>query len=335
MPETVLSSSPLVTVVIPAFNAESFIGEASASIQQQTLEDWQLIVVDDGSTDQTLAATRQAAGDDPRIRVIRFDRNQGISVASNAGFDAARGEFIARLDADDLALAPRLAVQVAAFRNNARLAAAGSHARIFGDVPDGIAYCVQGDAEIKAHLFDGMNTISGGTLMVRRDFVRKHRIRFDEDSVSAEDLDYLVSVMAAGGQLANVDQVLTEHRAHDASFTHSRRDVAHRWLLVVRRRMLALWYPELDASDIDRVVATFDQEFAPHIDAFINTVRSVDKLLLTRAVDYGQDASIVHGIVLDRLAKVAGVYRDGGLLDASHIQAMRCFVSPAAGAVLA
>ncbi|SAL63922.1 glycosyl transferase family 2 [Caballeronia cordobensis] len=329
-----MSSSPLVTVVIPAFNAESFIGEAIASIQNQTLDDWQLIVVNDGSSDQTLSAARHAARDDPRIRLIHFDRNQGISVASNAGFDAARGEFIARLDADDIALPARLAVQVAAFRDNARLAAAGSHARVFGDVPEGIAYCSLADGDIKAHLLDGLNTISGGTIMVRGSFVRRHRIRFDEAAVSAEDLDYLTSIMAGGGELANVDDVLTEHRSHCASFTNSREGVAREYLQIARRRLLSLWYPGLDSQDIDRVVALFSNLYAPYTDAFIGTVRAVERLVAAEACDYGQASPIVHGIVLDRLAQAAGVYRDNKLIDASHVQAMRGFVSPAVAAVL-
>ncbi|BBU30040.1 hypothetical protein BTHE68_37740 [Burkholderia sp. THE68] len=237
-----MSSSPLVTAVIPAFNAESLIGEAIASIQAQTIEDWELIVVDDGSADQTLAAARQAAGDDRRIRLIRFDRNEGISIASNAGFDAARGEFIARLDSDDRALPTRFAVQVEAFRESRRLAAAGSHARVFGEgVPDGsVAYCTLGDADLKARLFEGFNTLSGGTLMVRRSFVREHRIRFDDDAGSAEDLDYAVSVMIAGGQLANVDQVLTEHRNHSGNFTKTREDLARPGLQISVSRLVGL-----------------------------------------------------------------------------------------------
>jgi len=115
----------------------------------------------------------------------RFDRNEGIRTASNAGFDAAQGEFIARVDSDDRAVPNRLAAQVAAFRENHRLAAAGSHASVFGDVPDGIAYCAQRDANIKARLLDGLNTISGGNLMVRRSFVRAHGIRFDDFARSA------------------------------------------------------------------------------------------------------------------------------------------------------
>src|ERR1700727_2878084 len=99
-PKTAIPLSPLITAVIPAFNAEPFICDAIASIQRQTLDDWQLIVVDDGSTDQTMSLAIQAADSDPRVRLIHFERNRGISFASNAAFDEAQGEFIVRLDAD-------------------------------------------------------------------------------------------------------------------------------------------------------------------------------------------------------------------------------------------
>ncbi|OLL32239.1 glycosyl transferase [Burkholderia sp. SRS-W-2-2016] len=328
------SALPLVTVVIPAFNAEPFIREAIVSIQRQTIDDWQLIVVDDGSTDQTMAVATQAAGNDARIRLIHLDQNQGITVASNVAFDEAEGEFIARLDADDRALAPRLATQVAAFKDSDLLAAVGSHARVFGDVPEGVAYCALGDANIKARLLDGLNTISGGTLMVRRSFIREHHIRFDERMASAEDLDYLASIMAAGGQLANVDQVLTEHRSHATSFTASRHDIGRQYLQTFRRRLLAIWYPRLDPHDLDLIVEMFFEPYPPHTEALLETVRAIDRLIVANADDYGQDSSVVHTIVLKRLLKMAALYRDHALLNASHLQAIRCFASSTTTAAL-
>jgi glycosyltransferase involved in cell wall biosynthesis len=329
-----MPSTPLVTVVIPAFNAEPFIQEAIASVRRQTLADWELIVVDDGSADQTFAAATQAAGDDTRIRIARLERNQGISAASNTGFDAARGEFIARVDSDDVIVETRLARQVSAFLAHDRLAAVGSHVRVFGDGPDAIARCFLGDATIKAHLLDGVNTISGGTMMVRRAFVQEHAIRFNESFVGAEDLDYLTSIIAAGGQLDNVDEILTGHRSHGGSFTASRVEIGRACLQRSRKRLLALWYPHMDPADLDDILATFFPLYAPWSDALFATVRAIDRLVTARANDFGQDISIVHQIIFDRLVGMAGVYRDHKLFNASHRQAMRCFVSPATSAAL-
>lgn len=323
-----MSTTPLVTVVIPAFNTAPFVGEAIASIRAQTLDDWQLTVVDDGSTDDTLSAAKAAAGDDPRIQIVRFERNAGISAASNAGFDAARGEFIARLDSDDRALPNRLAVQVSAFRDRERLAAAGSSARVFGAV-DGIAPAVLGDANLKARLSWSPNTIGGNSMMVRRAFVRRHGIRFNDDLRSSEDLDYIASIVAAGGELANVEEVLFEHRSHSGSFTYVQQALSRSQLQIVRRRILQLWYPHLAEDDIDQVVGMFVEPYAPQIDALLGTVRALDRLLKTPVADYGQDNAVVHTILLERLPVMAALYRDHGLLNASHLQAIRCFAHPA------
>jgi len=153
---------------------------------------------------------------------------------------------------------------------------------VFGNVPERIVYCALGDANIKARLLDGSNTISGGTLMVRRAFVREHHIRFDERLAGAEDLDYLASIMAAGGQFANVDQVLTEHRSHATSFTHSQRDIGGRCLQTVRHRLLALWYPGLDSHDLDLMVAMFVEPYPPHTDALLATKRAIDSLVVAK-----------------------------------------------------
>jgi glycosyltransferase involved in cell wall biosynthesis len=329
-----MSSSPLVAVVIPAFNAEAFISEAIESVRQQTLADWELIVVDDGSSDQTAAAATQAAGDDRRIRVIRLEQNRGISAASNAGFDLAQGAFIARMDSDDLILPNRLAAQVSAFAENTRLAAVGSHVSVFGDVPDAIAYCAIGDGMIKARLLHGQNTISGGTMMVRAAFVRERLIRFNDQLKSAEDLDYLTSIIAAGGELGNVDQVLTQHRSHRGSFTNSQADVARPALQLARKRLLTLWYPGIDPADFDHILAMFIQPYAPYTEALLRAVRATDRLVVARPNDFGQDTAAVHSVIFDHLFTVAGIYRDNGIFNASHRQAVRCFVSPATSAVL-
>lgn len=92
-------TSPRFSVVIPAWNVESWLPETIASVQNQTITDWELIVVDDGSTDGTAAIVKNV--DDARVRLIS-QPNSGVSIARNRGIAESRGEFIAFLDADDL-----------------------------------------------------------------------------------------------------------------------------------------------------------------------------------------------------------------------------------------
>jgi succinoglycan biosynthesis protein ExoO len=92
---------PAVTVLIPAYNAERCVGRAVEDALGQTLRDLEVIVIDDGSRDATLAAARSAAGGDPRLRIVALPENQGVAAARNAGLMRARGTWIALLDADD------------------------------------------------------------------------------------------------------------------------------------------------------------------------------------------------------------------------------------------
>lgn len=105
--------TPTVTVVTPAFNAQRFLAESLASTAAQTYTRWERIIVDDGSSDETLKIAQAAASSDPRIRVIALGQNQGVHAARNAAFQAARGRYIAFLDADDLWLPEKLERQLA------------------------------------------------------------------------------------------------------------------------------------------------------------------------------------------------------------------------------
>ena len=97
-----MSAAPLVSVITAAYNAEAFIGETIASVKAQSLTDWELLVADDASADRTATIVAAAAAEDPRIRLLRLEKNGGVARARNAALAAARGRFIAFLDRDDL-----------------------------------------------------------------------------------------------------------------------------------------------------------------------------------------------------------------------------------------
>jgi len=108
-----MSAAPLVSVITAAYNAEAFIGEAIASVQAQTLGDWEMLIADDASSDRTAAIVGAAAADDSRIRLICLEQNGGVARARNSALAAARGRFVAFLDSDDLWLPQKLERQVA------------------------------------------------------------------------------------------------------------------------------------------------------------------------------------------------------------------------------
>jgi glycosyltransferase involved in cell wall biosynthesis len=118
---TVSARVPTVSVAMKAYQHERFVGAAIESVLNQSFADFELVVTDDGSTDGTAAAI--ARYDDPRIRFERFPENRGIAAAMNATVRRARGEFVAILNSDDLALPGRLERQVAYLRDHPGVAA--------------------------------------------------------------------------------------------------------------------------------------------------------------------------------------------------------------------
>src|SRR5688500_7031207 len=135
-----------VSVVMPAYNAEATIASAMASVRAQTYAGWELIVVDDGSTDRTAEIAAGAAATDKRIRVIR-QRNQGVAAARNAAIEAATGRYLAFLDADDLWLPSKLERQLCFMCLRSAALSATAYRRQWGDklgpffhVPELITY---------------------------------------------------------------------------------------------------------------------------------------------------------------------------------------------------
>ena len=113
---------PRVTVLLPTYQSERYLSDAVDSVLTQSFSDFELLVVDDGSTDRTLDILRGCA--DPRIRVVQ-GRRRGLADALNLGIDDARGEYVARFDADDLMVPNRLARQVEFLDENPGVAVCG------------------------------------------------------------------------------------------------------------------------------------------------------------------------------------------------------------------
>ena len=109
---------PLVSIITPSWNVERLIGETIASVQAQTFQDWELLIADDCSTDNTAAAIEGLAAKDPRIKLIRQPRNGGPALARQAAIERAQGRFIAFLDSDDLWLPAKLERQIAFAREH-------------------------------------------------------------------------------------------------------------------------------------------------------------------------------------------------------------------------
>jgi len=113
-----MEKQPLVSIIIPCYNGEKFIGEAIKSVLNQTYQNWELIIVDDGSKDKSKEIIKQYCATDDRIKYIQHKKNKGIPFARNTGIKISNGEYIAFLDQDDLWLAEKLKEQVGIFKED-------------------------------------------------------------------------------------------------------------------------------------------------------------------------------------------------------------------------
>jgi glycosyltransferase involved in cell wall biosynthesis len=104
--------NPLVSIITPCYNSEKYIQETVQSVQNQTYKNWQMIIVDDASTDKTIAIIEKIAGLDSRIKVVKLGKNSGTGIARNSALDFANGKYISFLDADDLWKPEKLEIQI-------------------------------------------------------------------------------------------------------------------------------------------------------------------------------------------------------------------------------
>lgn len=207
-----MTAAPTISVVMAAYNGAGVIGETIASVQQQSFPDFEVVIVDDCSTDDTRAVL--AAIDDPRFRVIHAAKNGGPVRARNQAFAAARGRYIAGLDQDDLCLPDRFARQVAYLDANPDTVLVGSAAGVF----DGVsarqsALSATTTPALVEWLLQIMNPLVWSSVMLRADAAQQLSPFTRPDRLYAEDFD-LYHRLAALGRIARIDDELLLYRSH-------------------------------------------------------------------------------------------------------------------------
>jgi len=214
---------PRVSVVMTAYNREQYVEEAIRSVLGQTFPDFELIVVDDGSTDGTAAIVGRLAAEDPRIRVIT-QSNQGIVRAANVGCAAARGEYLARFDSDDVCFPDRLARQVDFLDHHSSFAVVAGIAQVIDERghPGGFLDYHADRSSLRGLMEQGCWIIQPAALMRRDAFEAAGGYR--QGFAPAEDYDLWLRI-ADDHDLANLpDPPVIRYRVHatQASDRHKR-----------------------------------------------------------------------------------------------------------------
>ncbi|WP_420348110.1 glycosyltransferase family 2 protein [Pelagibius sp.] len=243
-------SAPRVSVIIPAYNAAAYLERTVASVQGQSLADSEILIIDDCSTDRTLAVARSLAAADDRIQVIAAERNGGPAAARNLGLDSAQGDWIALLDADDAFEPGRLARLTALARDcSADLVADNllledEAGNLEPMLPAGeVASCAPITAAdfLRGNLPDPKRPRrSYGFLkpLISRRFLARQALRYEESLRFAEDFAFYMACFAAGARFFLCQEPLYRYRLRSDSLTacHSTEDL--RRLLAVDLRFL-------------------------------------------------------------------------------------------------
>lgn len=227
-----MAMMPSISVILPVFNGEAYLRQAIDSILNQSFADFELIIVDDGSTDHSQEII-QSYGD-KRIHAIRNPINLGLVGALNVGIAQSRGKYIARQDQDDISDQNRLNLLFEKMEDSqidicgTRWATIDSNENILSaaQIPlseDTIFSCLATTVPF-AH----------GSVMMRRGFLSEHHLQYDEEFL-AEDFSLWIRFAQAGARFANLDQILYLYRVHPQSLSFTKREAYRQSAKILRR----------------------------------------------------------------------------------------------------
>lgn len=249
---------PEISVIMPVFNASSFLKESIESILNQTFSNFELIILNDKSTDSSLDIIKELQAKDSRIIVIDKAQNVGPANLRNEGFNAAKGQYIALMDADDIALPARFEKQLDFLKNNPEVGVCGTGFTFFGAESKTIKHSEHHDA-IKVSFLHSCN-IGNPTVMLKKEVLGD--FKFENEYVPVEDYD-LWSRLLAKTKFYNIPESLLNYRQHTCNISKTKIENVNRSVRKVKINQLKKL--GIDPSE-------------PNIDFYLNAVSLRKKL---------------------------------------------------------
>lgn len=202
--------APKISVIMPVYNGEHFVRTAINSILSQTMKDFELILINDGSTDESTSIIGSYS--DARIRLINNENNVGLSGTRNIGLDAAQGKYIAWLDCDDVSQPTRLEKQYNLLESDPTIGLCGTWVETFGNNQKHVWRYPTNPEFLRCRMiFD--DPVATSSVMLRRSVTEHYSMRFDLEYPPAEDYD-LWERISCRCRIANIPEVLTHYRIH-------------------------------------------------------------------------------------------------------------------------
>lgn len=205
---------PKVTVLMPVYNAERYLKESIKSILNQTFTDFEFLIINDGSTDKSVEIIESFK--DSRIRLVHNEQNMNLVPTLNRGLELSLGEYIARMDGDDIAYPERLQKQVDFMDNNVEIGICGSWIQFF-DGADGVIKYPTLPEEIKSQLFF-VNSLAHPTVIMRKALLQEYNLKYERRLAEDYDLWQRASFCF---KLANIPEVLLDYRISPGSYSNT------------------------------------------------------------------------------------------------------------------
>lgn len=244
-----MNINPQISVIMPAYNAAKFISKSIESILSQTYKDFELIILNDASTDNTLEIIEKYAKDDPRIRVIKNKENLYIAANRNKGIKNATGKYIVWQDADDIAYPTRLEELYKFMEQNPKVGICGTYLEVFDETGQThIREYLTSDKELRARIFR-YSPVSQPAAIIRSECFKKVG-DYNLDMPPAEDIEMSFRI-GEHYEFANLPKALIKYRVHNNSATFKKLPTMEKNTLITRDKYKK--HPAYDYSFTDRL----------------------------------------------------------------------------------
>lgn len=243
--------TPLVSVVMPVYNRSDLASRAIESILNQTFTDFEFIIVDDGSDEETKKILKEYAKKDSRIRLIHNPKNRGIAYSRQRGLDAARGTYIATMDSDDWSVPDRLEKSVAFMADYPEVNVMTGELKNIEEnqfipnytITNPRQYTLvhsDGFFEVELMFYNGFFNVAS---FFRREFVQKNHIRYDASLISAEDYDFWRQFALMGGGMSSISDVLVYVRQHSSNSSEYYQKMTSHSINIHKKMFLRFFVP--------------------------------------------------------------------------------------------
>jgi len=220
-------NNPMISVVMPVYNAQKYLDEAIQSILSQTYQDFEFIIINDGSKDKSLQIIEKYQNKDERIILISRE-NRGLVASLNEGIERAKGKYIARMDADDISLPQRFEKQIELMEKE-NLDICGAHFFIINESNKYLsARVVSCKTDFNKIILTRSVPFPHGTVMFRKSFYKKHHLAYGDTLYNkAEDYALWINFAKHNAGISNVDEFLFKYRHLENSLSKQNINYQH------------------------------------------------------------------------------------------------------------